>query len=364
MSDVVVVGGGLIGMLTARELVLAGAKVTLIERGEFGQESSWAGGGILSPLYPWRYPDAVNTLCRWSQARFPSLAAELASETGIDPEWTQSGLLVLDEPPDAAAEGWSRTSGMAMEWVDDAALAELEPKLVRRGIRAQWWSEVAQIRNPRLVKALSRSLALKGATLKRGHTVNRFITCESRIQGVQAGQESFAADAVVVAAGAWSADLMAPIGRRWNIVPVRGQMLMFKAVPGVVNHILLANSHYLVPRRDGHVLVGSTVEHVGFDKSTTATAYETLYAAAVTRVPALAEYPVERHWAGLRPGSPDGVPLIGEHPACRGLFINAGHFRNGVVAGPASARLLADILLQRAPAIDPAPYQPWRHEAI
>src|SRR3569623_1842954 len=123
MSDVIVVGGGLIGMLVARELAMAGVAVTLMERGELGRAASWAGGGILSPLYPWRYPDAVNVLCHWSQVHFPQLAAQLAEETGIDPEWTQSGLLVL-EPCDQEAEDWAR------RW--RGAVERIEPRYLER----------------------------------------------------------------------------------------------------------------------------------------------------------------------------------------------------------------------------------------
>lgn len=157
-------------------------------------------------------------------------------------------------------------------------------------------------------------------------------------------------------AAAWTASLLGSLVADWRITPVRGQMLLFHAAPGQVRHIVLQGEHYLVPRRDGRILAGSTLEYVGFDKSTTRRAYDELHAAAVAVIPALARCPVEQHWAGLRPGSAQGIPLIGMHPQRRGLFINAGHFRNGVVTGPASARLLADMIFDRVPCVDPAPY--------
>lgn len=364
MSDVVVIGGGLIGMLTARQLATTGARVTVVERGEFGRESSWAGAGILSPLYPWRYPHAVNALSHWSQQQFPSLAAELAEETGIDPEWTKSGLLMLNEPFDEEAGHWIQQSGAVMEPVDGTTVAQWEPALSSHRGFAQWWPEVAQIRNPRFAKALARSLDLRGVVLKASDPVSQLITHQGRVLGVRAASGRLLADAVVVAAGAWSGDLLGPLAAQREITPVRGQMLMFKAPPGLLRRIVLSQGHYLVPRRDGRVLVGSTVEYAGFDKSTTAEAYRALREAARALAPALAEYPVERHWAGLRPGSRDGVPLIGEHPEQKGLYVNAGHFRNGVVTGPASARLLSDILLKRAPILDPAPYRPEAREPL
>lgn len=365
MTEIIVIGGGLIGMLTARELAAGGAAVTLVERGEPGREASWAGAGILSPLYPWRYPAAVNALSAWSQARYPALAAELAAETGVDPEWTRSGLVMVDRVVDAAAESWAQGRA-AMERVDRTVLADLEPALAAPAEEGLWWPEFAQIRNPRLLAALARSLANKGVMVHGGLSVTGAVREGDRVRGVETDRGPLRADAVVVAAGAWSGGLLARLGGDggWDIAPVRGQMLLLRAPPGLLRHMILAEGQYLVPRRDGRILVGSTMEYVGFDKSTTAAAYRELHEAALALVPALAECPVERHWAGLRPGSRDGVPSIGGHPRCRGLYVNIGHFRNGVVTGPASARLLADLLLGREPILDPRPYRPRAHAGV
>src|SRR3569832_317256 len=357
MSEVKVDGGGHSGKLVARELAMAVAAVSLVERGELGREAAGAGGGILSPLYPWRYPDAVNVLCQWSQVHIPQLAEQLAEETGIDAERTRSGLMVL-EPCDQEAEVWARRWGGAVERIVPNVLARLEPRLAAQDEPVLWWPGIAQIRNPRLIRALARSLALAGVTLRTGEAVTGLLHEAGRVSGVRTQRDASIGDAVVVAAGAWSGDLIGPLAAQWGIEPVRGQMLLFQAPPGLVRHMVLRDSHYLVPRRDGRVLAGSTVEYVGFDHTTTAEAYRELHAAALALVPALADCAVERLWAVLRPCSRECIPLIGAHPEQPGLFINAGHFRNGVVTGPASARLLADILLKRVPTIDPAPYAP------
>ncbi len=360
MSDFIVVGGGLIGLLVARELAAAGAAVTVVERGELGKEASWAGGGILSPLYPWRYPGAVNALARWSQAYFPELAAALAEESGIDPEWTASGLLMLDGGEAEAAQAWAARWDARLERITGAAARELQPGLAApESGPVLWWPALAQVRNPRLLQALVRALSLnKRVTLRTGCSVAGLLSEGETVRGVRSAQGELRADAVVVAAGAWSAGLLGPLAGGWHIAPVRGQMLLLQTPPGLLRHMVLADGRYLVPRRDGRVLMGSTLEYVGFDKSTTAAAYAELHAAALRLMPALARCPVEKHWAGLRPGSPEGVPLIGAHPIRRGLYVNAGHFRNGVVTGPASARVLADVLLGRPPVLDPAPYRP------
>ena len=359
MLDFIVVGGGLSGMLVARELSAGGARVGLLERGELGKEASWAGGGILSPLYPWRYSDAVTALSRWSQACYPSFTTDLAQETGIDPEWDASGLLILELGELINAAHWTQRWDVAFEKIPLSNLKELEPGLARNseggGI---WLPEVAQVRNPRLLKALAKSLELRGVEIKTHTEVLDFVGHGDEVQGVRTKYETLHAAGVVVTAGAWTAQLLGSReGLEKRIEPVRGQMLLFKAEPGQVLHIVLKGDHYLVPRRDGRVLAGSTLEYVGFDKSTTHKAYDELYAAAIELIPSLADFPVEIHWAGLRPGSPQGIPLIGSHPHLRGVYINAGHFRNGVVTGPASARLLADIIFEREPCVDPTPYQ-------
>lgn len=354
--ECIVVGGGIVGMLTARELAQADCRVRLIERGVLGGESSWAGGGILSPLYPWRAPEAVSRLARWGQRRYPELAAELGAATGIDPEWVQSGLLVLDDPGAEQALRWAARQRITLDHiVDTQHIAALEPACRIAG-RALWLPEVAQIRNPRLIRALRADLDRRGVALQE-HAVVTGIECSAgRVSGVRTADELFSAEIVVVAAGAWSARVLEAVDIRIDVAPVRGQMLLYRGVPGAVRRILLDAGHYAIPRRDGRVLVGSTVEEVGFDKETTPAARDELRQAAEALVPVLARCEIERHWSGLRPGSAHEIPYICPVPGIEGLFLNAGHFRNGLLLAPASARLLADLILGRRGEFDPHPY--------
>ena len=354
--DIVIIGGGVSGLLTARELQLAGRAVTVIDQSSIGSESSWAGGGILLPLYPWRQPAAISALVHASLSCYPQLQQRLLNDTGIDPEWQPCGLLLCHNPDHTAASAWCQHYDI----VRQAPPPELFAALQTDWLAPFWLPDIAQVRNPRLLKALKQDVQQRGGVLLEHATVTAIEQHQQRINHISVNQQRFSVNEVVVCAGAWTAAVL----ERWlpmdtsalPIAPVKGQMLVFDAEPTTLSTMVLAGDRYLIPRRDGKILAGSTVEHAGFDKTTTAAAAEQLYHFATALLPALRQYPVSHHWAGLRPGSPTGVPFIGRHPQLHNLSINAGHFRNGLVMGPASAALMADLLLNRRPLLDPSPY--------
>ncbi|MET0047825.1 MAG: glycine oxidase ThiO [Sedimenticola sp.] len=356
MPEIIVIGGGAIGMLTARELSMAGHKVALFDRLKTGRESSWAGGGIISPLYPWRYANSVTALASWGQAQYQALSTALAEETGIDPEWTRSGLMILSPDEEKTALHWAEKHGSQLDILDREGVAGCEPALDAPPASAIWMPQVAQVRNPRLVKALHQDLLQRGVQIHEETIVERLLIDKGTMTGIQSETGTHHCDTVVICAGAWTKQLLGPLGEAMEIKPIRGQMILFKTDPGTITRITLENDRYIIPRRDGRVLFGSTLEHAGFDKQTTELAGDELYRIATGRFPALKDFPVEKQWAGLRPGSPAGIPYIGPHPEVRGLYINSGHFRNGVVLGPASCRLVADLVLERDPVLTPAPY--------
>ncbi|MGQ7815616.1 glycine oxidase ThiO [Metapseudomonas furukawaii] len=354
-----VVGGGVIGLLAARQLAIAGESVTLLERGDTGRESSWAGGGIVSPLYPWRYSKAVTALAHWSQDFYPQLGQRLLGETGIDPEVFETGLYWLDLDDEAEALAWAEREGRPLTSVPMAQVHSAVPPLGEGFGRAIHMAGVANVRNPRLTRALREALVrMPNVSVQEHCEVRGFVRREGRVQGVETARGDVLADRVVLAAGAWSGDLLAGLGLSLPVEPVKGQMILFKCAEDFLPAMVLAKGRYAIPRRDGHILVGSTLEHAGFDKTPTAEALESLKASAFELLPALRDAELVGHWAGLRPGSPEGIPFIGPVPGLEGLWLNCGHYRNGLVLAPASCRLLADLMLGREPIIDPAPYAP------
>lgn len=356
---VVIVGGGVIGLLTAFNLAADVEQVILLDRAGLGQESSWAGGGIVSPLYPWRYSSAVTALAHWSQDFYPQLAERLLADTGVDPQVHTTGLYWLDLEDEAQALAWAEREGRPLSSVHISTVEAAVPVLGSGYSHAIYMADVANVRNPRLVKSLKAALqALPNVTIHEQCEVLGFIREGEIIAGVHTAQGEIRGDEVVLSAGAWSGELLASLGLELPVEPVKGQMILYKCASDFLSCMVLAKGRYAIPRRDGHILVGSTLEHEGFDKTPTSAALQSLKASAVELIPALADAEVVAHWAGLRPGSPEGIPYIGRVAGFDGLWLNCGHYRNGLVLAPASCQLFADLLLGREPIIDPAPYAP------
>jgi len=352
----VIVGAGVSGLSTALSLLRRGHAVTLLERGAVGAESSWAGGGILSPLLPWEYAEAVAALALRSMAGYANWVAGIEATSGRDAEFWRCGMLALGVADPEQALAWCAAHGMAAQRGAPQTVA-----LPSKGANQNpvWLPGIAQVRNPRLVAALRAAVLKLGGTIHEHCPATGVLTQGGRVTSVQTAADTFPADTVVLATGAWSGLGLAGLAAAPQIRPIRGQMLLFKLAPGVLDTVLYRNGLYLIPRRDGHVLVGSTLEDAGFDKTTDSSTRQRLHAEAAELLPALAAVQPVQHWAGLRPGSPGNMPIIDRHPDFDNVFVNTGHYRYGVTLAPASAELLVDMMEGRAPALDPAPYR-WQ----
>ncbi len=356
MPDCIIVGGGAIGLLTARQLFLEGVDVLLLEKGPLGGESSWAGGGIISPLYPWRYTDSVNVLAERSKTIYPDLTKTLFEESGNDCELINSGLFTVIKDGQDEVLNWAKRWSVDAEFIDDAdTIQQIESSVGAAVDKGIWMPDIRQIRNPKLVKALKASFDHLSIPYLEQTEVEEIIVENDKVSGVRTKQKTFSADKVIIASGAWSAQFSVTRSSV-DVLPVKGQMIMYKGEPDLVKRMVLSEGHYIIPRKDGRILAGSTLEKIGFDKSISSEALDELHQAAVELVPLLRDLPVERQWAGLRPGTEKGIPYICEHDDVEGLYVHAGHFRNGIVLGVASSELMSDIVLEREPWCDVSPY--------
>ena len=351
-ADIIIIGGGAIGLLTALELHDAGASVIILEKGLAVRESSWAGGGILSPLYPWRYPDSITTLAKYSQDNYERFSQHLLSETGIDSEYTRSGFLIETENELETAINWHKKHNVKLQKISASERHTLEPELNDHIDNTVWMPVVAQIRNPRFGKALLASCQNKNIAVIEQTEVTDINIIDSQNIKLSTASSDYNANKVIVACGAWTGDLLQSFSSPPAIAPVKGEMLIFRCPPKLIKRIHLSQDRYSIPRIDGRVLFGSTVQHTGYDKQISNDHKEELKNIAIQRFPVLKGYPIEHHWAGLRPGTPSGIPIISAHPEHPNLFINAGHFRNGLVLGLASAHLMRQIILQEKTFMD------------
>jgi len=340
-SKYVIVGGGVSGLTAAQQLLLQGETVTVLERVATGRESSWAGGGILAPLCPWDYPAEVTRLTGLGAAMFPAWSAAVHAATGIDPEYDVSGMRVLPPFDLAKARLWCEEHAWKLEESPESLLLP----------------DVAQVRNPRLVQALRKQVELLGGHIVEHCEVQGINASAGRVKSFSTSKGEYSAGRYIICAGAWSKQVLGQYALQLDIKPVRGQMLLFKFTTPPLQHILLQGGMYLIPRRDGHLLVGSTLEEAGFDKSTTIEARDSLWQRAQLILPVLRDIPLVQHWSGLRPASPHNIPTIGRHPQLDNLYINSGHFRYGVTMAPASAAILMNALNGVEQPFDVSPYQ-------
>jgi glycine oxidase len=362
--DVLIVGGGIVGSAVAWRLAKAGAAVTLVEKGPIGREASWAAGGMLTPVHLAEYPPALAGACSASLALYEPLCREIASFASVDPEYRVNGLLLLvtDDAGDEAArmlEAWKREQGQPVERLTcDEAIA-LEPKVTPRLRRALRLPDIAQVRNNRMAVALCEAAARRGAEIRPETAVTGFLRVPGRVNGVKTSRGDLYAGTTILAAGAWSSELLRSVGLDLQVKPVKGQMLLAGGPPDFCRHMILDGETYLIPRADGRIVVGSTLEDVGFDKTVTIDAVGDLAARGARLMPELGKLPMITSWAGLRPATPDRLPYIGRAPV-EGLIVATGHYRNGILLAPITAEVVADLLAGHPTSIDLSPFDPMR----
>jgi len=364
---VIVIGAGIIGLLSALRLKQAGVDVTVLEKGEVGREASWAGAGILCPIHPWLYPDTFTNLVQASLDLYPALQEEFKNEVGHDIQRIQSGLLIPCFADDkvnhqAAAVAWSRQFGWKVQQLDSKQALDIEPNLSPDITEALLWENVSQVRNPELIKAVLLYLEKIRVPIIEHSEVWKLIEHKhSVVAGVQTlDGQTYDADAILLAAGSWSEILAKQSGFTLPVHPVKGQIVLLKTKPNTLKHIIKHDDAYFVPRRDGRILVGASMENVGFERGNTVDVIQTLMDATHKLLPGLKDAPIEQEWMGFRPGSPDGLPFLGEVKSKPGLWVATGHYRNGVALAPITAKVMTDSILGQTSNIDLAAFSPAR----
>ena len=349
-ADVVVIGGGVIGLTVARALALRGVRdVSIIERASLGCEASFAAGGMLLPQVEADAADDFFTLACQSRDLYPSFTAALLEETGIDVELDTTGTLYLafnehDQTEIEKRYDWQSRAGFAVERLSAAAVRELEPCISDVVCGALRFPNDVQVENRRLLSALANSVVKLGVNVLTQTGVESIIVEGDRVCGVKSTRGRIDCKVAVIAAGSWSSLIKGPCHLP-AIEPVRGQMICLEAKPQITRHVIYSPRGYLVPRRDGRVLAGSTSERAGFAKFVTAGGINTILRNALEISPGISALPIIDTWAGLRPCSPDGLPVMGPCGEIDGLFCATGHYRNGILLAPVTGELVSEAIV-------------------
>lgn len=344
----IVIGGGIIGLSLAIELRKKGASVLIVERGEPGREASYAAGGMLVDCSA-ETPDALRSLATASARMYPELVHELQLESGMSVDLRDYGTIVFPSSSDADPS----SHGAALL---PSQLAELEPSLANSNRPAVYLQERSV--DPRgLVNAALSAAKRRGVDVSSGEEVSKVNLSNGKANGVTTKRTSFQGAKVVNCAGAWSGQIPP---HAFPTRPVKGQMLCLASPSrGLLKHVIRAPEVYLIPRSDGRILVGTTVEEAGFDKRTDVSTIQRLHRDAVSLVPELRNAKILEDWAGLRPGTPDALPILGA-TSTPGYYVATGHFRDGILLAPITAQVIAEVIEGGSCQHDLKPFSPSR----
>jgi glycine oxidase len=368
-ADAIVVGGGVIGCAVAYALAREHLSVVLLEAEDVASGASGAAAGMLAPVSEAAGPGPLLRLGLESLALFPALVAELRERSGIDPELERSGCLrIAATEEEARALRWRDRvlPSFDLEWLDTEAARRLEPSLSPEIHGGLFSPHESHVRSAVLSRALALGAASLGAELRLGTPVRGLLRDGARVKGVETAAGRVEGANVVLCTGVAAGHSPAWLGREGTlpIVPVRGQILSLAPRPPGLRTIVWGGTTYLVPKRDGSIVVGATEERAVFDRRVTAAGVSQLLGEAIRLVPGLDDASFAGAWAGLRPATPDHLPMVGPWPGVDGLLLSAGHYRNGVLLAPLTAQLIAGLVLGKGMPEEAAPLRPERFPAL
>jgi glycine oxidase len=365
-GDVVVVGAGIIGCAVAYELSRRGVRCTVLDSRRSGMAATNSAAGVLSPLAEFQRPGALVRLGLESMRLYPEWVERLREDVpDIDVEFRQNGVLRVafdDEELDALRAGlrFRRELGVELVELDAQGVQDVEPRLNERIVGGVLSPDEGQVSNQLFTLALARAAQKRGARLVEFAPVERFLRRRGRVAGVRTAKGEFACDHIVLAAGAWAGPISKKLGVPTPTFPVRGQMLAYGRMITPIGRPIWGMRGYVLPRANGLVFAGATVEHAGFRIRTTKAGLASVRRAAFELVPQLRHATEHFSWAGLRPGSPDGLPIMGALPGWDNVTVATGHFRNGILLAPITAELLAPLITEGATSEALAPFDPGR----
>ncbi|MBW4583461.1 MAG: glycine oxidase ThiO [Tildeniella nuda ZEHNDER 1965/U140] len=345
-ADVLIIGGGAIGLAIALELQLCGASVTVLSR-DFAQAASHAAAGMLAPQAEMIATGAMRELCLLSRSLYPDWTQKLEALTGLSTGYWACGILAPMYRKDKGERIKDETTDSSVimqpsEFLDRTAIHQHQPGLSQEVSGGWWYPDDAQVDNRLLTKALWTAVREVGVDLREGVSVETILQQNQRITGVQTSSGIMQSEQYVLATGAWSQTLLSI-----PVTPRKGQMLSVRVPAGQqelpLQTVLFGSEIYIVPRRDGRIVIGATSEGVGFTPNNTPEGVQMLLERATRLYPALRQFPLQETWWGFRPATPDELPLLGASPYDN-LTLATGHYRNGILLAPITAQLLADRL--------------------
>lgn len=370
-TDVLIIGGGVIGLSIAREMHKSGVgQITVADKGRAGREASWAAAGMLAPQAEADRIDDFYRFCSESRDLYPEFAEELKGETGVDIELDRSGTLYLALTDHDVGETfrrfeWQRTAGLDVERLNDAECRSFEPA-VSDGIReGLFFPNDWQVENRKLLAALIEFARLNSVEIIENAAVKNLIADGRRIVGAESVDgKTISAGHVILATGAWTSLIkIGEVSLPVEVKPIRGQMICFKQSERRFRRVVYSPRGYIVPRADGRILAGATVEDAGFDTATTDEGIDALRKAALEIAPSLANLGIAEKWAGLRPFAADGLPVIGRLSQAENLYVATAHYRNGILLAPLTAKLVAEALVENRNSVFPSSFGPQRFRA-
>lgn len=348
ISDILIIGAGMIGLSIARELHKKGfRKITILEKGKIGREASFAAAGMLAVQSETDKPDDFFNFCNESNKLYPQFAEELFDETGVDIELDREGTLYLafnerDENELRKRFEWQKKAGLTVEKLSAIETHKLEPFVSPDILGSLFFPNDWQVENRKLIHALEKYAEFSGIEVRENCEVKNLLIEEGNIVGAESETEKFFAGKTVLATGAWTSLIKAESFALPEVKPVRGQIIEFQTAKRLFQKVIYSPRGYLVPRQDGRILTGATVEDSGFDKTISDFATEFLRENALEIAPNLANLKIHDQWVGLRPFVSDGLPILGEISETENLFIATAHYRNGILLAPITAKILAE----------------------